>query len=161
MTLLFISSCTNQSDKELYEREEAEQIIKIHYKYGVADEINTFNNTCTKDLVLDGTITIDYWFQSEEQDTIIEILEEIDFFNLPDTLSYLPGDSIAEMIEPDPGIQSLRINYNNQDKTVYWYIINSYPSEYERILRITELIEEILNADPEYLSLPEPNGGYI
>lgn len=161
MTLLFISSCTNQSDKELYEREEAEQIIKIHYKYGFADEINTFNKTFTKDLVLDGNITIDYWFQSEEQDTIIEILEEIDFFNLPDTLSYIAGDSIAVHLDPDPGIQSLRISYNNQDKTVFWYLINSFPSEYEQILQLTTFIEDLLNADPEYQSLPAPSGGYL
>ncbi len=103
---------------------------------------------------------MDYWFQLEEQDTIIKVIEEIDFFNLPDTLSYQPEDSISVVIQPDPGIQSLRINYNNQDKTVYWYIVNSFPSEYERILRITALLEEILRSDPEYQSLPEPTGGY-
>ncbi|MFA6743943.1 MAG: hypothetical protein WCS36_07085, partial [Candidatus Neomarinimicrobiota bacterium] len=96
----------------------------------------------------------------EEQDTIIKVLEEINFFNLPDTLSYQPGDSIAVTIEPDPGIQSLRIYYNNQDKTVYWYIVNSYPSEYERILRITTLLKAILESDSEYQSLPEATGGY-
>ena len=160
-TLLFITSCTDQSDKEINGRKEVEQIIKIHYKYDFANEINTFNKTCTKDLVLGGVITMDYWFQLEEQDTIIKVIEEIDFFNLPDTLSYQPEDSISVVIEPDPGIQSLRINYNNQDKTVYWYIVNSFPSEYEIILRITTLLEEILHSDPEYQSLPEPIGGYI
>lgn len=160
-TLLFITSCTDQSDKEINGRKEVEQIIKIHYKYDFTNEINTFNKTCTKDLVLGGVITMDYWFQLEEQDTIIKVIEEIDFSNLPDTLSYQPEDSISVVIEPDPGIQSLRINYNNQDKTVYWYIVNSFPSEYERILRITTLLEEILHSDPEYQSLPEPIGGYI
>ena len=151
---------TNCSDKGQIEREEANQIIKILYKYGFANEINTFSKTCTKDLVLDGTITMDYWFHLEEQDTIIKVLEDIDFFSLPDTLSYQPDDSVVVSISPDPGIQSLRINYISQDKTVYWYIFNSYPSEYERILRITALLKEILESDSEYQSLPEPTGGY-
>jgi len=160
ITVLFIFFCTNCTNKEIDKREEAEQIIKILYKYGFANEINTFNKTCTKDLVFDGTVVMDYWFKLEEQDTIIKVLEETEFFNLPDTLSYHPDDSIAVIIEPDPGIQSLRINYNNQDKTVYWYIINSFPTEYERIIRITTLIKGILESDPEYQSLPEPSGGY-
>jgi len=158
--LVFLVVFTNCSDNGQIGRKEADQIIKILYKYGFANEINTFNKTCTKDLVFAGTITMDYWFQLEEQDTIIKVLEEINFFNLPDTLSYQPVDTIAVTIEPDPGIQSLRINYNNQDKTVYWYILNSYPSEYERILRITTQLEEILESDSEYQSLPEPTGGY-
>ncbi|HPC35389.1 MAG TPA: hypothetical protein P5268_00840 [Candidatus Marinimicrobia bacterium] len=158
---LLLISCTDKSDNESYVREEAEQVIKIHYKYGFADEINTFDKTCTKDLVLDGTVTIDFWFQLDEQQAIIRELEDVDFFNLPDTLAYQSSDSITETIEPDPGIQSLRIKYNNQDKTVFWYLINSYPSEYERILRLTTLIEEILHSDPEYQSLPEPTGSYL
>ena len=59
-TLLFLTSCTDQSDKELNGRKEVEQIIKIHYKYDFTNEINTFSKTCTKDLVLDGVITMDY-----------------------------------------------------------------------------------------------------
>ena len=159
--LLLLISCTDKSDNESYVREEAEQAIQIHYKYGFADEINTFDKTCTKDLVLDGTVTIDFWFQLDEQQAIIRELEDIDFFNLPDTIAYQSSDSITETIEPDPGIQSLRIKYNNQDKTVFWYLVNSYSSEYERILRLTTLIEEILHSDPEYQSLPEPTGSYL
>jgi hypothetical protein len=158
---IFLFSCADNFKDNLYQREEAEQIIKIHLKYNFADEVNTFTKTCTKDLVEDGTVTINFWFQSEAQDTIIRVVEETDFFHLPDTLSYIPEDSIAMAMNPDPGIQSLRISYDHQDKTVYWYIVNSYPSEYERILRITNLIEKIVNADPEYHSLPEPTSGYL
>lgn len=161
ITLLFLYSCTDHSEDKLYDREAAVQIIKVDYKYNFADEINTFERTCTKDLIEDGTITIDYWFQPEEQDTIIKVVEETDFFNLPETLSYIPEDTIAIAIDPDPGIQSLRINYNNRDKTVYWYIVNSFPSEYERIVRITTLIEALVKADPEYQALPQPTGGYL
>lgn len=160
ISLLFLSSCTDTLKNENYDRKEADQIIQIHYKFGFADEINTFTKTYIKDLVLDGTLTIDFWFQREDQDTILKVVEEINFFNLPDTLSYYPEDSIAVAINPDPGIQSLRIKYGSQDKTVYWYLINSFPTEYYRINRITGLIKEILYADPEYQSLPEPTGGY-
>ncbi|MBU4445179.1 hypothetical protein KJ656_08875, partial [bacterium] len=82
-------------------------------------------------------------------------------FSLPDSLLYNPTDSVAIDESLDPGMQSLRIEYNNQDKTIYWFLINSYPLEYNRILRITTVIKDILKSDPEYQSLPEPSGGYI
>ena len=161
ISILMLEICSNPSNVEKYYRNEAEQVIKVHLKYGFADEINTFEKTCTKNLIEDGTVTIDFWFQPDDQDTIIKIMEEVDFFSIRDTISFNPQDSVAIVIDPDPGIQSLRIQYNNEDKTVYWFATNSYPEEIERICRLVNKIKEILNSDPEYQSLPEPTGGYL
>jgi hypothetical protein len=162
-TLLFISCSENiveQNIEQQFERMDAEQEIKILIKYGFKNEIDTFQKTVTKDLVLDGTATMDFWFQPIEQLQIIEKLEEINFWSLPDTLQAHP-DSVHFLVSPDPGLQSIRINYNNLDKTVYWFLINDYPDKFERLIKLKQTILEIVYNDPEYLNLPPIRGGYI
>lgn len=161
VVLMILISCSEKSKNPLFDRKQTEQIIKIDYIYSFADRINTFEKYCTKDLVLDGDITIDFWFQQDAQDTIIALVEKIDFFNLPDTLKYISLDSISTIYLPDPGIQQLRIQFGEQDKTVYWFHVNSYPEEYDRLKQLTTLIKSIVCSDSEYQLLPEPTGGYL
>jgi len=138
-----------------------EQVINIHYKYDFRDEVNTFNHTLTKDLYSKGTITIDYYFSHQEQGKIIEKALDINFFNLPDSLIWTEVDLIKCQLEPDPGIQYLRIRYNNQDKTVYWYLINSIPGEYKKLKELTSVIRNIIETNYRYKLLPDREGGMI
>ncbi len=158
--LLLINSCSdsiNEPKKDIVQNQD----IKILYKYSFKDELNTYDLKLTKDLVLDGTITVDFWLTKEEQEKIISKLEEIDFYNLPDSLTWTEADSIKPKIEPDPGKQILKIKYQNKEKQIYWYEINSYPKEYERIIQLTNTITDIISSKPEYKLLPLANGGYM
>ena len=137
------------------------QDIKIFYKYSFKNELNTYDLKLTKDLVLDGTITVDFWLTKEEQEKTILKLEEIDFYNLPDSLTWIKSDSIKPQVDPDPGKQILKIKYKNQEKQIYWYIINSYPDECEKIIKLTKTISDVIFSKPEYKSLPAANGGYF
>ena len=157
---LFIS-CSENVLEQSFEREPADQEIKILYKHWFNDEVDTFNKILTKDLVIDGEITIDFWFQKSEQSRIIDMVEQIDFWTIRDTLDQNPLDSPHIEFDPDPGIQELKIEYLNNSKTVYWYLINDYEDETARIKKLTDLIVEIIYNDPEYKNLPARNGSYF
>ncbi|MCI0495347.1 hypothetical protein L0Z72_10105 [candidate division KSB1 bacterium] len=139
------------------------QFLKIHFYYGFSNELNTFKQTYTKDLVQDGYITVDFWLTEAEQERISNKLDFVDFFNFPDTLIYQIGpDSIMVRIEPDPGWQFLRVADENRDKIVHWRY--PFPEENEFVPRLMELknmIIEIIESKPEYRALPPAEGGRI
>lgn len=139
------------------------QFLKIHFYYGFGNELNTFEQTYTKDLVQDGYITIDFWLIEAEQESISNKLDAVDFFSFPDTLIYQIGsDSIMVRIEPDPGLQFLRIADENRDKIVYWRPPLSVLNEpAPRLIELKNLIIDIIESKPEYKALPPAKGGRI
>lgn len=137
------------------------QNVKILYKYSFKNELNTFTQKLTKDLVLNGTITVDFRLTEAEQNNILDMANQTGFFSLPDSLLQTYTDSTAVKIMPDPGIQYLKIKYGGKEKEVYWYMINSFPQEYARLLKLTALINEIIESKKEYKELPPARGGYL
>ncbi|MBK7103787.1 MAG: hypothetical protein IPH62_19165 [Ignavibacteriae bacterium] len=159
ITVTLINSCS-ESINESQNKIAPVQEIQIFYKYSFKNELDTYKLKYTKDLVLDGTITTDFWLTKEEQEKIIQKVEEINFFNLPDSLTWTESDSTKLEFDPDPGKQILKINYENKEKNIYWYLVNSYPEEHNKIIELTNTIEEIIYKKPEYKSLPAANGLY-
>ncbi len=137
-----------------------EQYIKIHMKYDFNNDVNTFENQLTKDLVLDGTVTTEFWFTIEEQFKIEEMTYLIEFFSYPDSILASLSDTGAAY-SPNPGIQSLRIEHESNHKTVFWnYPVPSGEQTYH-LLKLHDLIIEIIELKPEYLKLPDARGGYL
>jgi hypothetical protein len=139
------------------------QFLKIHFYYGFGNELNTFEQTYTKDLVLDGYITVDFWLTEAEQETIRNKLYVVDFFHFPDTLIYQIGpDSIMVRIEPDPGWQFLRVADENRDKIIYWRYPLPEGNEFMPLLiDLKNLIINIIESKPEYRALPPPRGSRL
>ncbi len=139
------------------------QLLKIHFYYGFGNELNTIEQTYTKDLVMDGYITVAFWLTEAEQERISNKLDAVDFFSFPDTLIYQMGpDSIMVSIHPDPGWQFLRVADENRDKIVYWRY--PLPDENEFVPRLVELknmIIDIIETKPEYKKLPPSRGGRV
>lgn len=156
LTIFFITSCNN-----LNTIDHDEQYLKIHLHHGYKDEINTFDNQLQKDLIADGVITTEFYFSTEELFRIEEMVYQVDFFALPDTLSQLIVDSIAVIQEPNPGTQFLRIEQNEQDKTVYWFYPVSQTETAPKLLRLKDLIIEIVEESEAYQNLPQARGGYL
>ncbi len=155
--ILFVGNCS----KTITEPDH--QLLKIHLYYGFGNELNTFEQTYTKDLVQDGYITVKFWLTEAEQESIRNKLDVVDFFNFPDTLIYQIGsDSIMVRIEPDPGWQFLHVADANRDKIVNWRYPFSVENEFvPRLVEFKNLIIRIIEAKPEYLALPPPRGGRI
>lgn len=80
------------------------------YEFGVGskNELNTFNNTFTKDMVVDSSITIALKLSAEEKQRVYNKLKEINFMDIPDNDIYgcphgIPF-SICQMIVNMDGI---------------------------------------------------------
>ena len=135
------------------------QFVQVFFKYGFFNELNTFNNTYKKDLVLDGSVTVTFWLTADEQNRIISKANEIDFFTLPDTLE---GDTTLMVIDPNPGYQTIRIKNENNDKTVNWiYPLNYSDSSVVKALELYDFMISIIEAKPEYKKLPPSRGSYL
>jgi hypothetical protein len=149
-------SCTRQPAEPGAEADP--QALKIHMQYWFSDELNTFDQTLTKDLVLDGTITVPFWLTSAEQDTILREAMGINFFSAPDTIKRQPGVSM----EPDPSPDMLRLKFGNQDKTVVWYFPVDTTNTYAKsTLSLRNRIISIILSKPEYKALPDARGVYL
>jgi hypothetical protein len=162
LTALISFSCVDLiTEKEDLNAKPDPQNIQILYKHDFRNEMNTFTQKLTKDLAMDGTITIDFWLTESEQNRIIDMAQQVDFFSLPDSMFCTKADSLRPELHPDPGIQQLKIRYNNKEKTVYWSVANNYPNEYTRLSKLTSLIKDIISAKKEYQDLPAARGGYL
>jgi len=151
LVLLLLTTCEEQivTDK---------QFVKIHFHYGFANELNTFENIYCKDLVLDGVAAAEFWLTTDEQEEILVQAANHHFYELPDTIHDEPGTSF----DPDPGRQFLRIQHQAHDHTVSWYYPLPQDSIYVPHLRILrDFLIELIESKPAYLSLPPARGGYI
>jgi len=158
---LFISCEKNSAIHEM--KTPDVQFVKLHFRYGFGNELNTYNMTFTKDLILDGYMTVDFWLTTEEQESIVNRLKDNDFVNLPDTIAtYTAGDSIITQIIPSPGRQFIKAKFENFEKEVSFYfpLPEGNPAS-AKILNLYEFIINIIHNKPEYQRLPEPRGGRI
>ena len=144
-----------------YPTEPEVQFIKIHFHYGFENELNTFELTYQKDLVMDGTIKTSFWLNQKEQNEIVEKIQAINFFDFPDTIKYGESDSIRIYVSPNPGRQFIRIKYNESDKTVNWYPPLPENNSFTPNLKdLMIFIIQIIETNPEYKKLPPARGGY-
>jgi hypothetical protein len=132
--------------------------IDIRFRYGFNNELNTFEGTYQKDLIMDGTAVTDFSFTTAEQESILAKLQANDFFELPDTVKAMP--MIA--FEPNPGIQFLRVKHGDKDKTVSWYYPLPQDNTNSRYINnLVTFMIEIIESKPEYKALPPARGGYL
>lgn len=135
-----------------------EQFVKLLFRYGFGDTLDTFHGTYTKDLILDGSITVPFWLTKAEQESVLAKLEQADFFNLPDAIPAFKG----VVVQPDPGTQLLRVQTEERLKTVVWFSPIDQKSEVGlRTVQLFNSIKAIIQAKPEYKELPPARGGYL
>lgn len=147
-----LSGCSTTTDVE---KTHDEQSVKIHLQYGFVDELNTFEGTFTKDLVMDGSITVEFWLSKKDQESIRELAEEVSFFSIPNTILAMPGVGM----DPNPSPDMLRIKFEEIVNTVEW----SYPKDpenanFDKVIELSEHIMSIVKKSEIYKSLPEARG---
>ncbi len=141
--------------------EPEEQFVQIHFKYDFRNELNTFENTYQKDLILDGIIKVPFWLTAEEQNKILNKANEVDYFSMPDTFQYSSDDSTVVAIDPNPGEQILRIKFEEKDKTTIWiFYISENDPQLNALIELRKFIISTLESKPEYKILPPARGGY-
>ena len=63
----------------------------FQYGVGARNELNTFEGTYTKDMIMDPPITVNLTLSKEELDIIYQKMIEINFFGYPDEFSVPTG----------------------------------------------------------------------
>ena len=134
--------------------------LKLRYGIGARNELNTFQDTYTKDLILDGAVTTRFVLSEAEFEQIKDKMIEIDFFSYPETFTVLRTDTIVVSIEPH-ATYDFEVKYNSSIKRLHWDDgIISNDQRAAGLRELIRLIQNIIEAKPEYRQLPPARGGY-
>jgi hypothetical protein len=131
--------------------------FRIGYGHGAKNVLDTFNNTCTKDMISAHSITIPMRLTPEEKLRVYRKIVAIHFFHYPKVFA-VPSNS---RIMPHT-TSTFKVRRDHQITTVYWDQISLGQNDPSR--RLTELIrlvQSIVEAKPAYKKLPPPQGGYL
>lgn len=128
--------------------------FEFTYSFGVRklNILDTFNDTFTKDLVLDGKATTNLKLTEEEKKEIYDLMVEIGLFQYPETIQ-------GVTIKPEIGY-SFEIQVNEEVKRVEWIGDFSDELRHLRFQKLTAFIEEIIRSKEAYQLMPESNGYY-
>ncbi len=154
----FLASCNEVST------DPRDRAFNIQFKYGVGarNELNTFTNYYTKDLIADGTTSITLVLGVDEFRAIEAKLYNADFFSYPDTFRVASSDTIQ--FRAPYMTYYFRVQSGAHYKTLYWEdsIIPrySYPLR-DNLKEITQFIIDLLSRKPEIANLPPAKGGYL
>ncbi len=138
--------------------------FNLIFKYGVTarNELNTFEGTYTKDMVMDPSITVELSLTEEELDRIYQKMIEIDFFDYPDefSVSVAPGELIT--IRTPYSSYHFKVEYNSSTKELGWEdAIMNENEDADKLRELIMLIRDIIEAKEEYKELPAPTSGYM
>ena len=158
LCIFFFSSCLKSSDVKHV------KFVMIDYRYGRGDELNTFNDTFIKRFDGNVKIKIKLRLFETDQDEIIHKAIAINYFQMPDTLSFSnenPGElNLQGKSRTD--LHFLRIKYKNLDKKIVWLGTLPYNnSTYKGLYELTALIRDAVESKPEYKALPGVNSGLV
>ena len=137
--------------------------FNLIFKYGVGarNELNTFEETFTKDMVIDPPITVAFSLTKKESDEIYQKMTEINFFDYPDTFSVFMDSEEIGFFSPYPTYY-FKVEYNLNIKELLWR--DNMMTEDEKAMRLREFINfirNIIESKEEYKELPPAQGGYL
>ena len=136
-----------------------ENDFNLLFRYGVGakNELNTFEGTYTKDMVLDPPITISLILSEEELEQIHQKMIEIDFFNYPEDFPPHPGRAINPCTN-----YFIKVEHGSIVKEINWNTNSMLESNIQdNLWQLVGCIIDIVEQKPEYKALPPANGGYI
>ena len=134
--------------------------LKFSYGIDAKNVLNTFQNTYTKDLILDGTTTVPFTLSDDELERINTKMREIDFFIYPEHFAVTIGDTVG-FITPHSTFD-FQVKYKSTIRHLHWS--DSVFSDDTAAVKLRELIlliTGIIESKPEYSQLPPARGGYL
>jgi hypothetical protein len=155
--------CDDQTSEE-DEQTSEESDFNLVFKYGVTagNELNTFEGTYTKDMVMDPPITVELSLSEEEKQIIYQKMVEIDFFSYPDEFSVsVPPDEPISIVTPYASYY-FKVEYNSEIKELSWKDeIVKEDEKADKLRGLIKFIRDIVESKEEYQELPEPTSGYL
>ncbi len=124
---------------------------------GAKNELNTFEGTYTKDLIIDGTKTTRLTLSPEELRQIQQKMVDIDFFNYPESFPPKPGYRMYPRAD-----YYIKVQNGSTVKEVSWNTESLIDSCIQDNLgQLATYIMNIIVQKPEYKMLPPANGAYM
>ena len=152
---LFLASCNDAGT----ETSAANFNLKFSYGVGAKNVLNTFDHTYTKDLVVDSVITVPFYLPDSQMQAIRTKMQEIGFFDYPDTFTVATGDTVTMVVPYSTYI--FDVTYNGTHKHLYWSdSMLSLDSAAVKLRDMIRSIQYIIISNPTYKALPPALGGY-
>lgn len=125
-------------------------------------QLNTFEGTYSRDMVVDPPVKIKMILSKDEKDKIYQKMQEIKFFDYPDKFSVTvpPGETIST-VTPCPDYY-LKVAIGSKVKELSWSdcMINKNEKA-DKLRELMKLIENTIESKAEYKALPTPRAGYL
>lgn len=128
----------------------------VQFGVGSKNEINTFDNTVTKDLVTDGTITEKIPLTKEEVKMVYQKMKKI---NVLEPKKLEPKKKSCKQTPYDEDKWKIKLN----GETITFYLSEEYcnpTKDAKQLIDLRNYIFDIVLNKDEYKRLPEPSGGY-
>ncbi|REK77039.1 hypothetical protein [Paenibacillus paeoniae] len=140
--LLVLVSCSNEKQFDFI------------FSYGVMykNVLNTAEETFTKDLVQNGTISTHLTLTASEKEDVYAVMKEIGLFEYPNEVD---GMNII----PVSGY-TFQISLNGNTQTIHWKGEFNDSRTHKEFKRLTNMIIEIINSKEAYQTLPDNEGYY-
>ncbi|MBU9712634.1 hypothetical protein [Evansella tamaricis] len=135
--------------------------FNFHIQYGVnkRNEVNTFDHVIVKDLVMDGTASIEFYFSKEELDEIYEKFMKADVFSQ----KTFEVEMNCGMEPYEHYYLKVAIDENGETYTAEYEFTDQYcvlTEDGNKLKGIIQLINGMVRDTEEYQSLPPAEGGY-
>ncbi|TMW72829.1 hypothetical protein [Alteribacter natronophilus] len=149
----FLGACETESEAWMPDEKPDDFNFSLHFGYGAQNELNTFEDTFTKDLIEDGQVTTEMVLTDEEMERIYTNMREADVLGVSDNTEGStcsdPHHSYQLVLQADG--EEFRDSWNTSCET-------EATTRWESFMDF--LVSDIIEPRPEYQALPEPTGGY-
>jgi len=129
--------------------------FNLIFKYGVGakNELNTFDQTYTKDMVMDPSVTIKFKLTDNELAGIYQKINDLKLFDKNEELTE------GNMFVTPCSSYYLKVQIDSDQKELSWSNCRGKISD--RFRQFTNYIIQIIESKEEYKKLPAPKGGYL
>ena len=129
--------------------------FNLIFKYGVEakNELNTFDQTYTRDMVMDPSVTIKFKLTDNELAGIYQKLNDLKLFSestksIEENMMVMPCSSYY-----------LKVQINSEQKELSWNNCRGRISD--KFQQFTNYVIQIIESKEEFKKLPTPQGGYL
>ena len=132
------------------------------------NNIDTFNNTFTKDLIIAGNETIGFTIPQHKMRDIFEAFKEHRIYELPDDINAYALSSMGDSRmhrHPNPKY-SLTYTFRDETRTIVcddegpWDTYAGPPSARDRLVAFVAFIAEYIYSTEDFKTMSPPEGGY-
>lgn len=130
--------------------------LVFRYGVGAKNELNTFDQTYTKDMIIDPPITVGMRLSNDELKGIYKKINDLELFN--ESVKPIEENGMVGMVTPCSGYH-LKVQVNSEQKELSWDDCHGRVND--KFHQFIDYVIQIIESKEEYKKLPERRGGYI